>query len=30
LGVMPLSSTPPSGLGHNRWSGVCILVAEKN
>ena len=29
LGVMPLSSTPPSGLGHNRWSGVCILVAEK-
>jgi phospholipid/cholesterol/gamma-HCH transport system substrate-binding protein len=28
VGVMPLSSTPPSGLGHNHWSGVCILVAE--
>ena len=30
LGVMPLGSTPPSGLGHDRWSGICILVAEKN
>jgi phospholipid/cholesterol/gamma-HCH transport system substrate-binding protein len=29
LGVMPLSATPPSGLEHDRWSGVCILVAEK-
>jgi phospholipid/cholesterol/gamma-HCH transport system substrate-binding protein len=29
LGVMPLSSTPPPGLGHDRWSGVCISVAEK-
>jgi phospholipid/cholesterol/gamma-HCH transport system substrate-binding protein len=29
LGVMPLSATPPAGLEHNRWSGVCILVAEK-
>jgi phospholipid/cholesterol/gamma-HCH transport system substrate-binding protein len=29
LGVMPLSGTPPPGLGHDRWSGVCILVAEK-
>jgi phospholipid/cholesterol/gamma-HCH transport system substrate-binding protein len=26
VGVMPLSATPPSGLGHDRWSGVCILV----
>jgi phospholipid/cholesterol/gamma-HCH transport system substrate-binding protein len=30
LGVMPLSSSPPSGLGHDRWSGICILVAQKN
>jgi phospholipid/cholesterol/gamma-HCH transport system substrate-binding protein len=29
LGVMPLSATPPTGLGHEDWSGVCILVAEK-
>jgi phospholipid/cholesterol/gamma-HCH transport system substrate-binding protein len=29
LGLMPLSSTPPTGLGHNQWSGVCISVAEK-
>ena len=29
LGVMPLSSTPPPGLDHDRWSGVCISVAEK-
>ena len=29
VGVMPLSSTPPTGLGHGDWSGVCILVAEK-
>jgi len=27
LGVMPLSATPPGGLGHDRWSGVSILVA---
>jgi phospholipid/cholesterol/gamma-HCH transport system substrate-binding protein len=30
LGVMPLSATPPTALGHEDWSGVCILVAEKN
>jgi phospholipid/cholesterol/gamma-HCH transport system substrate-binding protein len=29
LGLMPLSSTPPPGLGHERWSGVCISVAER-
>jgi phospholipid/cholesterol/gamma-HCH transport system substrate-binding protein len=29
VGVMPLSATPPPGLGHGRWSGICILVAEK-
>lgn len=29
LGVMPLSATPPPGLGHEHWSGVCILVAKK-
>jgi phospholipid/cholesterol/gamma-HCH transport system substrate-binding protein len=29
VGLMPLSATPPPGLGHDRWSGVCILVAEK-
>jgi phospholipid/cholesterol/gamma-HCH transport system substrate-binding protein len=29
VGVMPLSATPPPGLGHNPWSGVCILVAGK-
>jgi phospholipid/cholesterol/gamma-HCH transport system substrate-binding protein len=29
LGVMPLNATPPPGLEHDRWSGVCILVAEK-
>jgi phospholipid/cholesterol/gamma-HCH transport system substrate-binding protein len=30
VGVMPLSSAPPPGLNHDRWSGVCISVAEKN
>ena len=29
VGVIPLSGTPPPGVGHDRWSGVCILVAEK-
>jgi phospholipid/cholesterol/gamma-HCH transport system substrate-binding protein len=29
VGVIPLSSTPPPGVGHDHWSGVCILVAEK-
>ena len=29
VGVMPLSATPPPGLGHDHWSGICILVAEK-
>ena len=29
LGVMPLSGTPAPSLGHDRWSGICILVAEK-
>ena len=29
VGVMPLSATPPTGLGHEQWSGVSILVAEK-
>jgi phospholipid/cholesterol/gamma-HCH transport system substrate-binding protein len=29
VGVMPLSATPPTGLGHDNWSGVSILVAEK-
>ncbi|MGA9671585.1 MAG: MlaD family protein [Terracidiphilus sp.] len=29
VGVMPLSATPPAGLGHGDWSGACILVAER-
>jgi phospholipid/cholesterol/gamma-HCH transport system substrate-binding protein len=29
VGVMPLSATPPPGLGHDPWSGVCILVPSK-
>jgi phospholipid/cholesterol/gamma-HCH transport system substrate-binding protein len=29
VGVMPLSATPPPGLGRDQWSGICILVAEK-
>jgi phospholipid/cholesterol/gamma-HCH transport system substrate-binding protein len=29
VGVMPLSATPPPGMEHDHWSGVCILVAEK-
>ena len=29
LGIMPLSATPPPGVGHDHWSGVCILIAEK-
>jgi phospholipid/cholesterol/gamma-HCH transport system substrate-binding protein len=29
VGVMPLSATPPTGLGHEHWSGVSILVAEQ-
>jgi phospholipid/cholesterol/gamma-HCH transport system substrate-binding protein len=29
VGVMPLSATPPTGLGHKHWSGICIMVAEK-
>lgn len=29
VGVMPLSATPPPGMNHDRWSGICILLAEK-
>ena len=29
VGVIPLSATPPPRVGHDSWSGVCILVAEK-
>jgi phospholipid/cholesterol/gamma-HCH transport system substrate-binding protein len=29
LGVMPLSAIPPSGLGRESWSGICLLVAMK-
>src|SRR5260370_31014155 len=29
VGLMPLSETPPPPLGHDHWSGVSILVAEK-
>jgi phospholipid/cholesterol/gamma-HCH transport system substrate-binding protein len=29
VGIMPLSTTPPTGLGYEQWSGVCILIAEK-
>jgi phospholipid/cholesterol/gamma-HCH transport system substrate-binding protein len=29
VGVMPLSATPPPGLGHDPWSGVSILIAAK-
>ena len=29
IGVMSLSSTPPPGLNHDHWSGVCISVVEK-
>jgi phospholipid/cholesterol/gamma-HCH transport system substrate-binding protein len=29
VGVMPLSATPPPGLGHDRWTGICIVVTEK-
>lgn len=29
VGVMPLNTTPPPGLNHDRWSGVCISVDEK-
>lgn len=29
IGVIPLSATPPPGVGHESWSGVCILVIEK-
>jgi phospholipid/cholesterol/gamma-HCH transport system substrate-binding protein len=27
VGVIPLSATPPPGVGYDGWSGVCILVA---
>jgi phospholipid/cholesterol/gamma-HCH transport system substrate-binding protein len=26
IGVTPLNSTPPPGLGHDPWSGVCIVI----
>jgi phospholipid/cholesterol/gamma-HCH transport system substrate-binding protein len=29
VGVMPLSATPPPGLGQDRWSGICIVIVEK-
>jgi phospholipid/cholesterol/gamma-HCH transport system substrate-binding protein len=29
VGIMPLSAIPPPGLEHDRWSGICVLVAEK-
>jgi phospholipid/cholesterol/gamma-HCH transport system substrate-binding protein len=27
VSVVPLSATPPAGLEHDQWSGVCILTA---
>jgi phospholipid/cholesterol/gamma-HCH transport system substrate-binding protein len=29
VGVMALSGTPPPGTEHDRWSGISILIAEK-
>jgi phospholipid/cholesterol/gamma-HCH transport system substrate-binding protein len=29
LGVIPLSRTPPSGVGHDSWSGISIVVVKK-
>jgi len=29
IGVMPLSSAPPTGLKHDDWSGICISVLER-
>ena len=29
VGVMPLSGTPPPEMGHDRWSGACIMIAGK-
>ena len=29
LGIIPLNSTPPDGIGHDNWDGVCILIASK-
>jgi phospholipid/cholesterol/gamma-HCH transport system substrate-binding protein len=29
VGVVPLSATPPPAVHHDHWSGICIVVAEK-
>jgi phospholipid/cholesterol/gamma-HCH transport system substrate-binding protein len=29
LGVMPLNGTPPPGMEHDHWSGICIMAAKK-
>ncbi|QEE28903.1 MCE family protein [Terriglobus albidus] len=29
LGMISLGGTPPPGLDHDRWSGVCLLVMQK-
>jgi phospholipid/cholesterol/gamma-HCH transport system substrate-binding protein len=29
VGVMDLSGTPPPGMEHDHWSGVCIMIAER-
>jgi phospholipid/cholesterol/gamma-HCH transport system substrate-binding protein len=28
LGAVPLMSLPPSGLGHQAWDGICIVVLK--
>jgi len=29
LGVVPLKSLPPTGMGHAAWDGICIVVRSK-
>ena len=29
LATIPLNSTPPDGVRHDHWDGVCILIASK-
>ncbi len=29
LGIVPMKSSPPNGMGHTTWDGICIVVPRK-
>jgi hypothetical protein len=30
VGVVPMKNSPPNGLGHLTWDGICLVVLGVN